>query len=628
MAKVRVIGLRRDQAKVVAALHEAGLVEFKETGPSGLTPDIPGESYREVSEQLIRLRGIENYLKKSRGEIGVCEKISVEKALREAKELTIDARLAELGKASDEAKDRKRRLIELKRALAHFRNLDVDFSDLRHPRLKYSLGSFGTAKLHLFRKSLDSLTKNYSIVTRVRGEKVFALVAIEKGVEAGSVFGEAGFAETDISGLEGKPTRVLDELEKELVELEKKLSTIELDISGISTKHYCRVAQLREILEIEADRLEVVAKFGKTDELFAFEGFAPKSKVPEVRGCLSGAVGKNYLVQEGEAGHDAPTLLEHGKAAGPLQFLVEFYSLPNTGELDPTLLLVFTFPIIYGMMLGDVGYGLISLFISLLILRVFKKGLMAGFARLWAYAAVPTIIFGVIYDEWLGFSHSHLLELLGLGHAIGGMGLELPLYKGLSRIEDVKMLLALALITGFLQLLFGFALGVINDWGHHRKHSYAKIGWMGILAGGFFSVSIMFFGAFPKEWLYPFGGLFGIGVLLVLVFEGPMGLFEIPGLAGNVLSYARIAGVGLAGVVPAEFIINKLLLPKPEMGVVTFAIMSVAYVSLHVANAMLGMIESLAQGARLNLVEFYSKFYKGGGRKFSPFRVERAYTKR
>ncbi|MFH0817931.1 MAG: hypothetical protein V1909_04830, partial [Candidatus Micrarchaeota archaeon] len=339
MSKVRVIGLRRDLPKVVAALHESGLVEIREVNPKTLERETPGEEYREVSEQLIRLRGIENYLKKDESEVKVCERLSLKKALEEAKSMKFDVRLAELGRSADDIKERKNKLTELAKALSPFKNLNVDFSDFKSPRLKYSLGNISAKKLNQLRKALDAQTKNYSIVARHRTDKVFVLVAVENTAEIGTAFGEAGFVETDISQLSGKPAKIIEETDGELLELEKKLADIEGELLELSKKHYCRVVQLREMLEIEADRLEIVSKFGRTDELFVFEGYAQKSQMPKVRGWLADAVGKKILLQENEAGPDAPTLLEHGKVAGPLQFLVEFYALPELKEIDPTLVL-------------------------------------------------------------------------------------------------------------------------------------------------------------------------------------------------------------------------------------------------------------------------------------------------
>jgi V/A-type H+-transporting ATPase subunit I len=99
--------------------------------------------------------------------------------------------------------------------------------------------------------------------------------------------------------------------------------------------------------------------------------------------------------------------------------------------------------------------------------------------------------------------------------------------------------------------------------------------------------------------------------------EGLMGLFEVPGVVSNVLSYVRIAGVGVVGVVLAE-IINEFLAPSPSLGVLNLIIFPL-FIVFHFANAFLAMFESLVQVGRLNLVEFYSKFYHGGGKPFKPF---------
>ena len=100
-----------------------------------------------------------------------------------------------------------------------------------------------------------------------------------------------------------------------------------------------------------------------------------------------------------------------------------------------------------------------------------------------------------------------------------------------------------------------------------------------------------------------------------------MGAVELPGILGNSLSYARIAAVGIAGVALAE-VINESFMPGPEKGLMLLIILPL-FLVLHVLNAGLTMVESIVQGGRLNLVEFYGKFFQGGGKAFVPFSVER-----
>ena len=120
----------------------------------------------------------------------------------------------------------------------------------------------------------------------------------------------------------------------------------------------------------------------------------------------------------------------------------------------------------------------------------------------------------------------------------------------------------------------------------------------------------------------------GISIAGVMMTEGVIAAVEIPGLLGNVMSYLRIAAVGVGGVIIAEAV-NELLMPKLDfspVGFVVFIITLVLYIVMHFAACILAMFEALVHGARLNVVEFFGKFYHGGGARFAPFSARRNYT--
>ncbi|PIN82899.1 hypothetical protein COV61_04640, partial [Candidatus Micrarchaeota archaeon CG11_big_fil_rev_8_21_14_0_20_47_5] len=284
-------------------------------------------------------------------------------------------------------------------------------------------------------------------------------------------------------------------------------------------------------------------------------------------------------------------------------------------EIDPSMILALTFPILYGMMVGDVGYGIISLLLAGMIIAKTKPGMLRGFAVLWAIASIPSMIFGILFDEWFGFTFKTLMEEMGVH--VGGSFLVVVFGSAfhLSRLHDIGTLLLITILVGVLHLSLGLFLGFVNEWGHSKTHAMAKLGWIGILASGLLLVPHLMFSAsllaLPIDEVLAGGIIFAVSLLLVVRADGIMGVFEIPGIAGNALSYARIAAVGIAGVVVAEAIINKLLfegvaLPNRANPFVFFLVCAVVLL-LHIANTFLAMFESLVQGARLNLVEFYGK---------------------
>jgi len=312
---------------------------------------------------------------------------------------------------------------------------------------------------------------------------------------------------------------------------------------------------------------------------------------------------------------------------------VEFFGLPVYDEVEPAAILAMTFPIIYGMMVGDVGYGLMSVVIALVILSKFKSGILNSVGKLWALAAIPTVLFGFFFDEWFGFSFQNFVAFFGVhvnGTFLSLFGIGLVLH----RLEDISQLIVFTVMVGVLHLALGFLIGFFNEWHHNKTHAIAKLGWIGVLVSGLLLVPNLLFNApfIPLAFDQVLVGaiLFVVCVILIVRADGIIGLFEIPGVAGNAMSYARIAAVGIVGVVIAEKIINDLLVNgilAHTNNPIIFILVLAFVILLHFVNTFLAMFESLIQGARLNLVEFYGKFFHGGGRKFAPFAAARVYTK-
>ncbi|MEM4391118.1 MAG: hypothetical protein QXX06_04640, partial [Candidatus Diapherotrites archaeon] len=133
------------------------------------------------------------------------------------------------------------------------------------------------------------------------------------------------------------------------------------------------------------------------------------------------------------------------------------------------------------------------------------------------------------------------------------------------------------------------------------------------------------FGSFPEYFLFPSALIVSLCAVFVIKEEGIIGAIEIPGVVGNILSFARIIAVGLVGTVIAS-ILNTMALPSAENGFLILFTLPL-FIFGHLFNAFLAMFEALVQGARLNVVEFYSKFFEGGGEEFSPFRFRSKYLK-
>jgi V/A-type H+-transporting ATPase subunit I len=617
MRKIRIISMRKDVPRLIAALHENGLVDFRDVNADFLEKDAPLEAFENISSQLVRIRALRAAL--PTGPAPKPKAMRLSEAMAKAESIRIDDEVRELQKRREEAAKRAAEVNETIKTLDEIKGLNIDFAELKSSKLSFYLGKISAERMPRLQEAFGKITRNYNIVSYLSKKEYICLLAVDGTADARKAFAQSGFVELPFPKITGKAKDALSALQQEKARLADDVKKIDAKLKEISTHHYAELALLEEALSIEADRAEKTSQFSRTKSVSVLEGWIEADQYKKLEAMLKSVLNSSYVVQDVADSEPPPTKLKNPGALSPFEFLVEFFSLPQSGEIDPTFILAFTFPLIYGMMLGDVGYGLVSLIIALIIIMK-TKGMLRAVGKLWAFAAIPAMIFGVIYDEWFGFTHQHILEMLGFGESMS-----LPLYPGLHRMENIATLLVITIFLGMAQLALAFVLGAINNWHHSKKHAIAKLAWIGIEAGGFVLITTLMFPVLPQSYM-PYGAaVFALAFVLIIWGEGVMGLMELPGFVGNILSYTRIVSVGVASVVVAE-LLNEYLFPNPSMGLWMFLVIPV-YAGIHLFNICLGMFESIVQGGRLNLVEFFSKFYKGGGKKFAPFRAERIYTK-
>src|SRR2546426_172794 len=285
---------------------------------------------------------------------------------------------------------------------------------------------------------------------------------------------------------------------------------------------------------------------------------------------------------------DPPVLLRNPKPLRPFEMLVKLFSTPNYREIDPTFVLTFTFPIFFGLMVGDAGYGLVWMVYGIWLLRRWKDRAWDFWKNLLVtliWGGFWSLLFGVFFfGEAFGipFHHAALattrVELLDWSAILG---VNIPLHAPLEKLEQITDFIVLSILAAYVHLAIGFVIGLVNDLGHNRKHALGKVAWLLILTG-FFVVMIVrsarwpvdaegrtpfgyliwnkLLGWFPREgYVYAqigFGpnnpipwaaiGMLLGGVGLLLATEGPLHIMEFFGLLANIVSYARLAAAGVA----------------------------------------------------------------------------------
>jgi V/A-type H+/Na+-transporting ATPase subunit I len=619
MSKVRLIVLKTHIGSLVKDLHEAGLVDIRKSEYKGLDEGRPLASFDALSAELLKLRALVAMMESSLGKRMDAAPVVIEgaKAIAEARGLVVESELrrlnSEMTALSERIKSLEGEALAVEKVL-HFKG--VDFAKLKTRTLDFRVGEMGAAKLARLNESLGKLGGHNTMISESGYNVALVIFDRKSQQDVDSLLGEMGFIDIDLPEGMTSPMEAISRINAENDSAKARLKGTKAQMVELSKANIGHVSSLIRSLEVETERSGVASKFSSSKCAYVVEGWMLEEDMDVLR-----QIAEKYpeaILEDVKYGHHEmpPTVLDNPKVASPFEFLTSSYSMPNYFEIDPTMAYFIGLPILYGMIVGDVLYGVISLVLSLWLMKKFEKSyMMFNVSKIWLYSAFPTILFGLAFDEWAGMSHYRLLEMIGKWT---GMTLVSgPIYTALlHRLENVLVLLGVTILVGMVHLAIGFMLGAINEWNHSKKHAIAKIAWLGIETG-MMLVALPAIGLADQAFMMAGGAVLVLSVMALAFTEGVIGIIEIPGLIGNILSYTRIAVIGIVGVILAE-ILNDFLMPLPENGIMALVLIPV-FVVLHIANCFLAMFESLIQGGRLNIVEFKMKFMQGGGGVFTPF---------
>jgi V/A-type H+-transporting ATPase subunit I len=352
-------------------------------------------------------------------------------------------------------------------------------------------------------------------------------------------------------------------------------------------------------LRDELARLRALGDVAHTPHAFVVSGWAPLRDVPRLEARVRAALGDDVTLTARRAfadDEDVPVLLSNGPLVRPFELLLTLVPPPRYGSIDPTPWIAFSFPLFFGLVLGDVAFGLLGLGAAALALRLRWGGALGRDVAVIALAcSASALVFGVLFGEAFGALGEHL-------------GLHPLLFD---RRSALGPLLGSAVAVGLGHVLLGLVLGVVSAArGRHLRKAVARAATAALLAAGAVSLACAA-GRLPVPVGVPLAAA-GASAAVALLAEGPMALLEAVSAFGNVMSYARLMALGLASAMLAD-VANKLgaAVDPPAAGIALA-------VFLHAVNFTVGLVSPAIAALRLQLVEFLEKFYDEGGRRFRP----------
>jgi len=642
MVKVRVMTPKDYSTKTLKTLHRAGVLHVEESEElKPIDKEAIEQERREVGELLTSINDVLAYVPKGeRVLLGEDVEVIYNRPLSEI-DSEVRALCTKLSNMHQRATKLDEEIKELTELGKYLRSLGQQ-ADIRLGDLNFS-GSYLFSRVFVFPSELfetlyakfkDQLLEN--IITTAENETVLYAIAKSEDLETiESAVRDGGGKVLDIPERDSTLREFLEAAEGDTHNLEEELAKLRAEIESRTRENLKTLILFREALSAETERLAVLAKASEAKYVRLIEGWVPESNVEAAISELRENIGYVFIdTSKPEQAEEPPTRMRNATAVKPFEVIVNLFGTPKYKEWDPTPVIAYSFALFFGIMMGDVVYAALLILFARFGLRLLTDNPQSEgfklFQRIIYISGGVGLVIGLLTGNYLGnfyeffgiesltlvtlvkFWLSSPVHFIGLALIIGLVHVNiahvLALIKG--RREGQKaivpnkaglFLLEIGAIPWIMHVILGMNLPLLTDQIYSILLYVAILGVVLIVAS-----SIMEKGAF-------LGSIFW--------------LFDITGILGDVMSYARLAGVGLATYYLAYCfnLIAELLRGMMPAGVVQIILGSLIFVLVllagHVLNLALSGITCFVHSLRLCFVEFLFKFFEGGGRAYSPFRL-------
>ena len=646
MKKIQILAHLSAKVEVVAALREGGVLHITE--PSVDPGDAPmheprRDRVRQLQSDLAKLEHVRQFLKPHAPVAGGLQRLAGPKLLVDQEELRgildgadVEAwyqRCVALEARARSAEAEIARREALAAELSHWTGLGMPVEEIADTsRVSVGLAAVAAADVESLSRELGEAARESDLmeVSRAGSTAFVAILFLRDAAGAVSpVLKRHSARWVDLSGATGiaadAARRLLEETELERARIEE----IRAEAVALAAEY----SSILIVLDEAGERLgkeNAEERFAVTRDTFLVEGWIrgrDEGPLAERLGRVSPAI--EIRSREPEPGEDVPIEFDNKALVKPCEFVVTMYGRPAYWEWDPTPLIAPFFILFFGLCVGDVIYGAAIALAALFFINRLPKGSGGRVTlQLLVMGGITSIVVGALTGSWAG------MNLATMPAVIQRMML-------LDPMADPMAMLNIVFLCGIIHILFGLGIKMAAEFkeGRWLDAILDEIVWM-----------VMIVVLVPLGFKYIFGGAVPDGVIAVcgrcapylLIVAGLTGgrknknpvlkviggipkLYGIVNYFADVLSYARLLALGLAtGAIAMA--INGVADMASGMAIIGPVAMVLVLLGGHLFNCAINILGAFVHPARLQYLEFFGKFYTGGGKPFAPFRVERRYS--
>ncbi len=661
MQKIGICALKKDRQEILEKIQTLGTIELSDDKSLKELDGFVTTDTKEVSREFSRklslteqaLEVMDTFSPETKGMFSSLEGkplIDKEKLMQEMQNAKTITELADQvigwSKEYSENKALVAKINEKIEGLKPWHELDIPFDLTETKKTKVLIGTMppdmDEAKIHeLVQKKCEEEVDIDLEVVCMDSDAAYIVVIAKKDVsgKVEDALRSGGFAKSSL-GYDKTPREQIEKLEADIESINQTSEELEKKITDAAESRD-KLREACDYFRMRLKNVEVTGELRQSERTFVMTGFIPKDKASRVKELLEGSFDCVIELADVTDEDEAPTVLKNNSFSSSAEGVLESYGLPKLRDIDPTKVMSYFYVFFFGMMLSDAAYGLLMSIGCFIVLKKFPKmeeG-MKKMLKLFGFCGLSTLFWGVMFGGYFGDAPTVIAKtFFGKEFTIK------PLW--FAPLDNPMRLLIWCMLFGVIHLFAGLAIKGFQELKEGKVIDCIcdVVFWYMFLIGLillllptdiFASISQMTI-KFPASVVMVSKVLTIAGMLGILLMSGrghknvalrvALGAYDIYGVTGwlsDVLSYSRLLALGLATGVIASVI--NMMGSMVGGGVLGAIIFTIVFIFGHTMNMAINVLGAYVHTNRLQFVEFFGKFYEGGGKPFEPLTTESKY---